>query len=664
MLVEHNELYSPPSSEASAADKTAFFLRRLRMLAQSGRMLVGSRPFHEVAADLVEVVRAVMGADAVVIRQQMGNELCLLACAGVDKSILSPTLRADEGIAAHLLTTLQPMAIENAQDHPTTSRLHAQAQATPQGRFIFQSYAGMALVAGGRSVGVMGIYMFGESSKFTAIDLEHLEVVAFTVAAALTNQELYDTLQATNKDLRDQISRREQVEHQLTIGAFHDTLTGLPTRAVFFQHLQHCIDRSRREPATYHVIHCDLDRFKYVNDSLGHIRGDQVLIAVVTAIRQALRPGDIVARLAGDEFAILLESVQSTMELEGIIIRLQAAVSRLHHIDESLDIYASVSMGVVQGNDRYLGAEEVLRDAEIAMYHAKQLGKASVTYFSPDMHARVSRRFDVEKELRKALDRNELDVELQPIVCSRSSRLIGFEALARWNHPVFGNVSPADFISVAEESGLIDQLGGCILRKACDAAAQWQRECVHKDLPVPYVSVNLSAAQLLNPHFIEQIQVTVDMTGLNPGLLALELTESMLLRRPNDALQRLQEIRSLGPRIIIDDFGTGYSSLSYLDILPADVLKIDQSFVTPIQPGAPAREVISAIVSMAHALGMTVIAEGVETSHQAETLLKYGCDYIQGYHVGTPLSEKDAFALAVAKSASPPATVDSRSCQG
>jgi diguanylate cyclase (GGDEF)-like protein len=646
MIVQPDTLETYAPLDPLAADKTAFFLRRMRMLAQSGRMLVGSRPIQEVATDLVELVRVVMGVDAVVIRRQAGNDLHLLACAGVDSSQLSPTVRADEGIAARLLTTLQPMAIENAAEHPTTSRLHAEALRERSGHFIFHSYAGMALVAGGRSVGVLGIYLTREGRKFSAIDLEHLEVVAFMVAAALANQELFDTLQATNKDLRDQVARREQVERLLTLGAFHDSLTGLPNRAVFFQHLQHCIDRGRRNPVPYHVIHCDLDRFKYVNDSLGHQRGDQVLLSVVTAIRQVLRPGDIVARLAGDEFAILIESVPAGPELDGIIARLQESVSRLHRIEDTLDIYVSLSIGVVTGDERYQGAEEVLRDAEIAMYHSKQHGKATVTYFHPEMHARVSRLFDVEKELRKALDQDELDVEFQPIISAETRRLVGFESLARWNHLVFGNVPPADFINVAEDSGLIFQLGECILRKACECAARWQQACRERDIRPPYVTVNLSAAQLLDPDFLYKVRKVLNTSGLDPRMLSLELTESMLLCRPEEALQRLQDIRTLGPRIVIDDFGTGYSSLSYLDIVPADALKIDQSFVRPIKTSAPAREVVPAIISLAHALGMTVIAEGVETSLQAETLAALGCDFLQGYFVGPPVPADDAVALS------------------
>jgi diguanylate cyclase (GGDEF)-like protein len=639
------QLESEPADARVEAEKTAFFLKRLRMLAQTGRMFVGGKNLAESSQDLVEMVRTIMGVDAVIIRKQQGNHLTLLACAGVSPAQLNPVVRADEGIAAHLLKTLQPLSIENTEVHPTTAALHARGKVIP-GKFVFSSYAGVALVHGGRSVGILGIYTLNRSAKYTTLDLEHLEVVSFIVAASLANQELIEDLQGANRSLREQITRREQVERQLTLGAFHDALTGLPTRAVFSQHLQHCLDRSRRDKLTFHVLHADLDRFKYVNDSLGHLRGDQVLLSVVTALKSVLRPGDIVARLAGDEFAVLLETTDSGGELLSIIGRLQQAVSRVHILEDELEVYASVSMGVVSFAERYHEADDMLRDAEIAMYQAKQQGKASVVTFRPEMHARVTRLFDVEKDLRKAIEQGEIRIELQPIRSNASWDLVGFEALARWTHPVFGNVPPSDFISVAEDAGLINDLGAVVLAKACEAAARWQTPCIEAGLVPPSISVNLSALELLHANYPSQIDHILRRSGLRPDLLCLELTESMLLQRPEEALERLKAIQSLGVRIVIDDFGTGYSSLSYLDVVPANALKIDKSFVSQMQPGSARREVVPAIISLAHALRMVVVAEGVETAYQRDCLREFHCDFVQGYFVGDSVTPEMAVEAA------------------
>lgn len=435
------------------------------------------------------------------------------------------------------------------------------------------------------------------------------------------------------------ITSRKETEQQLIHDALHDTLTGLANRGLFVEHLQRAIARSKRGEDLFAVLFLDFDRFKVVNDSLGHMVGDQLLIAVSRRLEKILRPGDLFARLGGDEFGILLEDITSPNEAKRVSERIQESLKHPFHLDGH-EIFTSVSIGIAFNTERYNKAGDLLRDADTAMYRAKALGKARHVVFDQRMRERVQGQLEMETDLRRALERKEFEIDYQPIVSLETERLHGFEALVRWNHPRRGRISPAEFIPLAEETGLIVQLGFHVLRESCVRIRDWQD--AFKSDPQLFVSVNISARQLIHPDLVEEISKVLSQTRVNPNCLKLELTESILLEHPEFSLQVLQQLRDLGLRICIDDFGTGYSSLSYLHRLPANTLKIDRSFVSGLDQGTQQSQLVPTIINLAQILGMDVIAEGVESPNQYQILKGLGCDYAQGYLISRPLSAAKA----------------------
>lgn len=438
------------------------------------------------------------------------------------------------------------------------------------------------------------------------------------------------------------ITSRKETEQQLIHDALHDTLTGLANRGLFVEHLQRAIARSKRAEDLFAVLFLDFDRFKVVNDSLGHMVGDQLLIAVSRRLEKILRPGDLFARLGGDEFGILLEDISSHGEAKRVSERIQESLKHPFHLDGH-EIFTSVSIGIAFNTERYQKAGDLLRDADTAMYRAKSLGKARHVVFDQRMRERVQGQLELETDLRRALERKELEIDFQPIISVETERLHGFEALVRWKHPKRGRISPAEFIPLAEETGLIVPLGLMVLRESCVRVRDWQ-DTFQSD-PQLFVSVNISARQLVHPDLVEEISKVLQQTRVNPICLKLELTESILLEHPEFSLQVLQQLRDLGLRICIDDFGTGYSSLSYLHRLPANTLKIDRSFVSGLDQGTQQSQLVPTVINLAQILGMDVIAEGVETANQYQILKGLGCDYAQGYLLSRPLNAERATEL-------------------
>ena len=440
---------------------------------------------------------------------------------------------------------------------------------------------------------------------------------------------------------------RKNAEHRLLHDAFHDTLTDLPNRALFMDRLRYAVERAkRRENYLFAVLYLDLDRFKDVNDSLGHMMGDQLLVETAHRLGESLRPTDTVARLGGDEFVLLLEDINNIGDATRIAERVQMRLTNAFQVDGH-SVHISASIGIVLSVTGYNRAEDVLRDADIAMYRAKGHGKARYEIFDPAMRDRIMERLSLETQLRHALENEELRVYYQPIVSLDKGRIIGLEALARWEHPERGLIYPAEFIPTAEETGLIIPLDRWVLREACRQMHEW-----HEKIPVDpplTISVNLSAKQLAQPDLVEMIQQTLDETGLEASFLKLEITESAIMENDEYTSEVFTRLQKLSVQIQIDDFGIGYSSLSYLPRFPLNALKIAQSFVRKMEEDTSLYKIVQSIVMLTHGLGMRVIAEGVETNEQLTRLKALGCEYGQGYLVSRPLDSASMGSLLTDK---------------
>jgi diguanylate cyclase (GGDEF)-like protein len=460
---------------------------------------------------------------------------------------------------------------------------------------------------------------FGIERGYAAEDLRLLEVLANNASVALQ----YDRLEQAVTTLR---ALQEQLHHQ----AYHDPLTELPNRSLFMERVQ---SELQDGTGTLGVLFIDVDDFKVINDSLGHSVGDALLVSVAGRLRHSVRPQDIVARLGGDEFAVMLPDVEEPIvELRGVASRILHAFEAPVNAGDEL-VFVHLSVGIADSR-RTRDADELIREADLAMYQAKTSGKGRFAFFDPPMAAAMLRRHDLKEELSKAVEREEIVVEYQPIVDLRTGRISAAEALVRWEHPVRGRVPPSEFIPLAEETGLIRGIGRHVLERACHQSRRWSAADL-SDGPLR-VHVNLSATELRDPDLIASIRGVLRAAGVAPEALALEITESELLGDATTSGERFQELRSLGIRIALDDFGTGYSSLSYLHALPLDTLKIAKPFVDRLASDGADTGFIGVIVDLARRLGLDVIAEGIETPAQLAALRDLGVELGQGYLVGRP----------------------------
>jgi diguanylate cyclase (GGDEF)-like protein/PAS domain S-box-containing protein len=443
--------------------------------------------------------------------------------------------------------------------------------------------------------------------------------------------------------LRD-ITERKALEQQLMQQALHDPLTGLPNRTLFMNRLEHALDRGRRRESRVAVLFMDLDNFKFVNDSLGHEAGDLLLVAVSNRVQPCLRSEDTIARLGGDEFAVLIEDVKYTNEpayvAERIVEELQAPFTL-----GGQPVVVTPSIGIAVGDSTQDPPEHLLREADLAMYRAKEDGKARHRVFDPSMEYETTERLRLENDLRRALQRDEFRVHYQPVVHLGTSRTVGMEALVRWEHPERGVILPDDFVPLAEEIGLIIPLGRWVLREACRQAHKWRKR--YPAEPPLSMGVNLSTRQLGDSDLVEDVEGLLRETGLDPECLILEITESAVVGAEEHRIETLRRLHAMGVRFALDDFGTGYSSLSYLKRLPVSLLKIDRSFVEAIGQDAEDEVLVSGMVYVASGLGLSVVAEGVETPEQLAWVKSLGCELGQGNLFSEPVSSDAAGELLV-----------------
>jgi len=601
-------VYRAYVSERQRHEKLEFLYEANRALSRSPEVAeaiegVLARSLEAFRSEIAEVV--LFGADGTPLRTTYGP--------GDDSVTMEET---DRAAAMELATLVDREAAVVSLVPPFAS---PRLQALFEERGI--RHAMLAALPGeNRMIGtIMLANRFGIERSYSADDLRLLEALANNASVALQ----YDRLEQAVTKLR---ALQEELRHQ----AYHDPLTGLPNRSLFMERVKDELERTDTVTA---VLFIDVDDFKIVNDTLGHSVGDSLLVSIAGRLRHSVRPQDVVARLGGDEFAVMLPGIEdSPAQPRGVAARILEAFDAQVHAGSQL-VSVHVSVGITDSR-RSRDADQLIREADLAMYQAKSHGKSRFEFFEQSMAAAMLRLHDVKEELAKAIEREEIVVEYQPIVSLETGRICAAEALVRWEHPIRGRVAPSEFVPVAEETGLISTLDRHVLRQACRQARRWQLADTTGD-PLR-VHVNLSMAELRDSEFVPGVLTMLNECELAPEQLALEITETQLLRDASDSAARFQELRDLGVRIALDDFGTGYSSLSYLHSLPVDSLKIAKPFVDGLTGGGRDAGFIGMILDLARTLELEVIAEGIETSAQLEALRRLGAGLGQGYLLGRP----------------------------
>ncbi|MEH2131391.1 MAG: EAL domain-containing protein [Nostoc sp.] len=479
-----------------------------------------------------------------------------------------------------------------------------------------------------------------------ALRSAQLEILKLNVELEDRVKERTLDLEKALEELQEEINSRQKLQSKLLDIALHDSLTGLPNRVLFIRQLEYALNRAKQESSyQFAVLFLDCDRFKVVNDSLGHSVGDELLIAIGRRLQSCLVPIDTLARLGGDEFGILIENITDiniAIEVAQQIIQQLSVTFKLSRYE----VFMNASIGISWGNKDYERPEYLLRDADTAMYRAKAQGRGKYHVFNPAMHQEAIQLLELENDLRRAIQRREFLVYYQPIISLTTGRICGFEALVRWRHPIRGLVSPIEFIPIAEETGLINAINTWVLQSACHQLSVWQH---HPVTPEPLtISVNLSARLFLQTNLVEQIDQIIYENKINPEYLELEITESVIMENIYAIKIILEQLKQRKIKLIMDDFGTGYSSLSYLHSFPFDALKIDQSFVKRMQENKENMGLVPAMISIANSMGMSAIAEGVETEEQLAQLRSLNCNFAQGYLFSQPIEQQLVLKLLAA----------------
>ncbi|MBK5220131.1 MAG: EAL domain-containing protein [Thermoleophilia bacterium] len=563
----------------------------------------------EAAASLISEVEGIHSACIWEVGRD-GRRLHLRA--GLDAEVIGAGRRVSAARDSHAGAALDSGAPAIVRDWAEEERF-----TMPPILRVFGATSSLAVMIDGKDhpFGVLDVHAT-EAGRFGAKDVPFVQAAANVLADAFERH-------AADQALRHRV--------------LHDSLTGLPNRLSFVDALGEALRRAEGSGSPIGILFLDLDHFKLINDSLGHHAGDALLRAVAPRLRGHLRPGDVVARFGGDEFGILIDRLADEGEAIAIADRVASAFTQPFPID-GVDHFVSASIGiaVARSSERAINAELLIRDADAAMYRAKEGGRARSVLFDAEMRAGAMRRLEVERELRHALDRDELVLHYQPVVSLRTGEISGLEALVRWQHPERGLLDPAEFVSIAEDSGLIEPLGRWVQERACRQAVEWHQQ--RPDARPFDVAVNLSARQVAHRDLPATVAEIIARTGIDPVHLRLEITESVLVEESASAIASLEALSEIGVRLVLDDFGTGYSSLAYLNRYPFHALKIDRSFVDALGIEQERTAIVEAIIGMARALSLEVIAEGVENEVQLAELRRLGCDYAQGhlFHAAMP----------------------------
>ena len=614
---QREELAETASALARSERSSRLQAREQLEVARFGQLALEGAETGELGDEASRIMARVLGVDYGAVMKLMpgGEELLLVAAVGVPDEMIGTALipvndRSQDGYA---LATGGPVVVD---DWETETRFEMTEKQSTQG---IRSAAAVLIKAKGHPYGVMGA---GSTAvhDFSQEDVNFLQAIANILANAIERR-----------------STEEETEHE----ALHDGLTGLPNRTLFLDRLEHALSGISRRSSSIAVLFLDLDQFKMVNDSLGHAAGDELLAAVAPRLEGALRPGDTVARFGGDEFAVLVEDVSNERSATRVAERIAEGLARPFILRER-EHFVSASIGISIGRGPEQPAE-LIRDADAALYRAKERGRGGYEIFDEVMRSRVIEHVQIENDLRRAIQREELALHYQPIVRLSDGAVVAMEALLRWNHPERGLIGPVGFIPVAEESRLIVPIGRWVIDQACRQAAVWQR--LNPDAAPVSVAVNLSARQVADPDLLGHIERAIRANAIDPANLWLELTESTLIDDTVFVERTLESLRGLGVRLVLDDFGVGFSSLGYLKRLPLSMLKLDRSFVENITESAEDAAIVHAVSEMAETIGIGVVAEGVETPEQVRSAAELGCGFAQGFHFTEPVPAAEVEAL-------------------
>lgn len=586
----------------------------LERLSRIQRSIAGRAPLQQTLDAIVAGVRDVLEDDIVVLHrldEEHPGFMNAIAITGADSVAMEALrlLQDSEGACG--------LAIKREDVVVMEDYAHASDRGAIKAFVDRNLQAAMAAPVreSGRVVGSLGVASFRDGRTYTETEQEVLTTFAEHVSIALTDAQ---TLRAVRQ-------------------ALHDPLTGLPSRTLLLDRLEYALSRCQRDGSRVAVIFLDLDRFKLINDTLGHAAGDDMLIRVGGIIRRTIRASDTVGRIGGDEFAIVLEDVNAHYDVVIMVERILSGLREPLHIN-GVVVHPAGTIGVAISGNGTETAETLLRDADMAMYCGKQDARGDYMIYSPTMRQDRADRIALEADLRLALERHEFTLVYQPIMDLSQPQMIGVEALIRWQQPTRGNVPPLTFIPIAEECGLIVKIGVWVLRETCRQMAMWNAHCGRR---LAMVSVNVSPRQLLDPTFIADVAAILRETGIDPRSLVLEITETAVLKNTERIIQTLIDLRALGVRIALDDFGTGYSSLTHLLRLPLDVVKIDKTFIDDVVVSTTSRALAHAIIALGRALDIIIIAEGIEDLDQVELLSSLECPFGQGYHFARPLRPID-----------------------
>ncbi|HXR61700.1 MAG TPA: EAL domain-containing protein [Solirubrobacterales bacterium] len=617
--VWHGVLYDI-SERKQTEEELQRALSQQAVVARLGERALQNGDPQELMEIATELIGKVGGVHSACIWELGRDGRRLNLRAGLEESVVGAGRRVSASRDSHVGAAL------DSGTHAIVSDWEQETRHTmPPVLRVFGAASSLAVVIDGknRPFGVLDVHAT-EPHRFSAKDVPFVQAAANVLADAI---------------------ERHNADQALRYRVLHDSLTGLPNRLSFVDALGASLSKAAISGSPVGILFLDLDHFKLINDSLGHHAGDALLRAVAPRLRSHLRPGDIVARFGGDEFGILIDRLADEGEAVAIADRVADAFAQPFALD-GVDHFVSASIGVAvsrAAEERPVNAELLIRDADAAMYRAKEGGRSRCVLFDAEMRAGALRRLEVERELRHALDRDELALHYQPVVNLRSGEINGLEALVRWRHPERGTLDPAEFVSIAEDSGLIEPIGRWVQERACRQALEWHD--LRPDARPLDVAVNLSARQVAHRDLPANVEEVLARTGLDPIHLRLEITESVLVEESATAISSLRALNELGVRLVLDDFGTGYSSLAYLNRFPFHALKIDRSFVDALGIEQEATAIVEAIIGMARALSLEVIAEGVENEVQLSELQRLGCDYAQGHLFHAAMPEREVSRL-------------------